>query len=61
MDDNEEIETGDVVTLKSGGPEMTVNGFSRDSDSMAVCVWFDGSVLREGSFHQKTLKAWMES
>jgi uncharacterized protein YodC (DUF2158 family) len=55
---SDEIKTGDVVTLKSGGPEMTVNGFSSDHSNMAECVWFDGNVLREGAFYIDTLTAW---
>jgi uncharacterized protein YodC (DUF2158 family) len=55
---SDEIKTGDVVTLKSGGPEMTVNGFSSDHSNMVECVWFDGNVLREGAFYADALTVW---
>ena len=34
-----EFEPGDPVCLKSGGPIMTVTGYS--GANRAVCVWFD--------------------
>lgn len=39
----EDFEIGDVVSLASGGPEMTINGFVQDdgdTDVYAECVWF---------------------
>ena len=33
-----QLEEGDVVQLKSGGPKMTV---SRLNDGEVWCVWFD--------------------
>ena len=40
---------GDVVTLKSGGQQMTVESYSSSSPSLAiVCVWTDkGKPYRE--------------
>lgn len=35
----EQIKAGDVVCLKSGGPDMTVNKIEGTS---ALCDWFDG-------------------
>jgi uncharacterized protein YodC (DUF2158 family) len=35
-----EIDLGDVVQLKSGGPSMTV---AEIKDDFAVCRWFDGN------------------
>lgn len=48
---------GDVVQLKSGGPAMTITGFTSndsgdDSDGLLTCRWFlnDGELLLEGEF-----------
>ena len=46
------MKVGNVVTLKSGGPDMTI--VQVDSDSMA-CHWFEGSVLRMNSYHEDAL------
>jgi uncharacterized protein YodC (DUF2158 family) len=43
-----EIEPGDVVTLKSGGPEMTVEGLGSDG---VECSWFaTGGQLKRNTF-----------
>jgi uncharacterized protein YodC (DUF2158 family) len=49
------FKTGDVVRLKSGGPDMTVNGFSNGPNEEPHCAWFDGDVLRESYFYDETL------
>lgn len=36
---NGQFKLGDVVELKSGGPEMTVVGFIEDTD--VICEWFN--------------------
>ena len=52
---------GDVVQLKSGGPRMTYNkpapsGFQGKSSGVsAICLWFDGSDLKEGEFALSSL------
>ena len=43
---------GDVVRLKSGGPEMTVRYFSGES---VVVGWFDGSGLQFGALLPRSL------
>jgi uncharacterized protein YodC (DUF2158 family) len=45
---------GDVVKLKSGGHEMTVQEITEDS---AKCIWSDGKQVRSGSFHRTLLIA----
>ena len=40
---------GDVVTLKSGGPEMTITGLHPDGDVIATW-WHEKSVARETAF-----------
>jgi uncharacterized protein YodC (DUF2158 family) len=47
------IEEGDVVRLKSGGPVMTVNSVS---DGYARCSWFNGDKLERESFVIESLE-----
>lgn len=44
------FEIGDVVVLKSGGPEMTVNAARDQSDGTVAVNWFVGSELYEDVF-----------
>jgi uncharacterized protein YodC (DUF2158 family) len=51
-----EFKVGDVVKLKSGGPEMTV---SEVDDDEIECVWFpqgDFTELRKAEFIDATLE-----
>lgn len=61
------LKIGDVVQLKSGGPDMTITSISKfkdnpDSDTEAHCEWFvqhpkTGVFGKEqGNFHPATLK-----
>lgn len=45
------VKEGDVVTLKSGGPEMTVqkSGYFR-GELKCACVWFEGNKEMHGLF-----------
>ncbi|MGP9825103.1 YodC family protein [Ectopseudomonas khazarica] len=50
-----EIQKGDVVQLKSGGPRMTVQdigdyGFSGGPNDGALCVWFEKNKAEEKVF-----------
>jgi uncharacterized protein YodC (DUF2158 family) len=48
---------GDVVQLKSGGPEMTIKSFGVFTGKEgAVCVWFAGTKLERGVFSEPELK-----
>jgi uncharacterized protein YodC (DUF2158 family) len=50
----EDFNVGDVVRLKSGGPNMTVNNAS---SSMIMCTWFDSSnVYHHRYFNQGALE-----
>lgn len=47
-----ELDGGDCVELKSGGPRMTVKSIIGDS---VCCQWFDKTKLKEDVFHRLTL------
>lgn len=65
-----DIKVGDVVTLKSGGPNMTVQRIIDDSRSQAntlasmrggevgdvVCQWFDETDLKSNTFPPESLE-----
>ena len=42
-----QLETGDVVRLKAGGPPMVVRAVSGDT---AYCQWYAGVDLHQGTF-----------
>ena len=44
-----DIKAGDVVTLRSGGPRMTVGTAHREQE-LAVCHWMDGAHQLQGEF-----------
>lgn len=49
-----EIKSGDVVTLKSGGPKMTIS-FKDESVRRCLCQWFEGKNLLEAHFDKTAL------
>jgi uncharacterized protein YodC (DUF2158 family) len=55
-----EINIGDVVRLKSGGPSMTVKDkgdYSPLGPNPGVrCTWFDGKNKKEDTFHEDTVE-----
>lgn len=48
-----EFAVGDIVKLKSGGPEMTVKG---PYQAMWSCQWFAGKKLESGIFPSAALE-----
>jgi len=53
-----DIKAGDVVTLKSGSPLMTVEEIGKynySDDNQAKCVWFDGKKRMEDIFSLTSL------
>ena len=48
---------GDIVTLKSGGPEMTVQVIPKDGGIYFKCQWFAGKKLEDGLFPADSLAA----
>ena len=54
MGSSDKFKSGDIVMLKSGGPNMTID--SRDEYSNYYhCHWFAGGKLQSGSFAEDTL------
>lgn len=49
----DKIEAGAIVTLKSGGPTMTVGCVGPD---IANCCWFVGAQMQEANFFIASLK-----
>lgn len=61
MSAEQEFKEGTVVQLKSGGPAMTIDEFKwdnngRKSTERVECFWFDGTELKQGTFHITSLK-----
>ncbi len=51
---------GDIVKLKSGGPEMTINSVStnyttNEFTGYYTCQWFAGKKLDQGKFPEESL------
>ena len=51
-----EFNVGDIVKLKSGGPEMTVQQTPRDMSPHYKCQWFAGKKLESGVFPEGSLE-----
>lgn len=52
-----EFKNGDIVRLKSGGPEMTVNDLLAGCDPPEInCSWFNGGKHESAKFHPDTLE-----
>ncbi len=50
------FEIGDIVRLKSGGPDMTVTSLDRYIDGVYFCAWFNGNNdLCEASYWDSSL------
>ena len=53
----DQIQIGDVVRLKSGGPDMTVNGHGSGAyNGQLNCKWFDDKEEKHGWFRAATLE-----
>lgn len=55
-----EFKVGELVRLKSGGPQMTIEVFPVSEmgikyDDRAQCFWFDGGELKRDVFPLATL------
>ena len=56
MSDPTKFAIGDIVKLKSGGPEMTVQSLPDTSGRSYRCQWFAGKKLESGSFPPDSLE-----
>lgn len=56
MSASNSFKVGDIVKLKSGGPEMTVRQVPDDPTKAYVCQWFAGKKLEQGSFPGDSLE-----
>ena len=50
------FQIGEVVRLKSGGPDMTVRSTPSEHNSTYGCQWFAGKKLESGSFPEASLE-----
>lgn len=50
-----EFEVGNIVKLKSGGPDMTVQRWEGGNE-FYVCQWFAGKKLESGRFKFESLE-----
>ncbi len=51
------FKVGDVVQLKSGGPDMTVSRIDMSDKNTLYCAWFGGRKLEHGNFKFEMLVA----
>lgn len=51
-----QFEVGEIVRLKSGGPEMTVQSVAGTTSSNYACQWFAGKKLERGIFPEDSLE-----
>lgn len=47
---------GDIVKLKSGGPDMTVRTVPEPASKYYDCQWFAGKKLESGRFPEDSLE-----
>ena len=57
---DEQLTIGDIVQLKSGGPEMTISSspgkYDYDDFDSVKCVWFNGGARVEDLFPAASLR-----
>lgn len=59
MSQSSSFKVGDIVQLKSGGPEMTIQRTpekEKGINSYYTCQWFAGKKLESGNFPADSLK-----
>ena len=50
------FKVGEIVKLKSGGPEMTIQSLPGTSNEYYYCQWFAGKKLEQGRFPTDSLE-----
>ncbi len=50
------LEVGNIVKLKSGGPDMTVRTVPDHPEAPYECQWFAGKKLESGRFPHNSLE-----
>ena len=50
------FKAGDIVQLKSGGPDMTIEKAEGLTDGKIKCIWFDGDKKTHDFFVPETLE-----
>jgi len=53
MAEKRKFKTGDIVKLKSGGPQMTVKEYLENEVN---CQWFDESKVRDEKFFEDSIE-----
>jgi len=56
LEKNNGFKVGDVVQLKSGGPNITINSFFDDNQKCVNCIWFVNGEVKEERFLTETIK-----
>ena len=56
MAEQRAFKVGDIVKLKSGGPDMTVQSVPADPERPLTCQWFAGKKLENGRFSVESLE-----
>jgi uncharacterized protein YodC (DUF2158 family) len=56
MATNREFKVGDIVVLKSGGPNMTIKSIPTETGTSYTCQWFAGKKLEQGVFPENSIK-----
>lgn len=56
MSDQVKFAVGNIVKLKSGGPEMTVQTVPEKTNMYYTCQWFAGKKLESGRFPADSLE-----
>lgn len=61
MKENQIFNIGDIVRLKSGGPDMTIKEVGKHHSTgefvgRYTCQWFAGKKLDDGTFPQPSLE-----